>query len=155
MGGRESKASQRRVEAAVRHQKALALRLEGKTYDQIAEACNYASDSGARKAVETELQRIRDVTLETAEDLMILTLQQLDMIWGSAWETAQATRDPKAFGTCIKVLDRRAKLMGLDKPIKSELTGPNGQPLMDLTGLLLSAAEEHSSEKDETGVDSE
>ena len=91
MGGRESKASPRRVAAAVRHQRALELRLEGKTYDQIAEELDYASDSGARKAIETELQRIREHTLETAGELMVMTLRQLDMIWESAWGAAQVT----------------------------------------------------------------
>ena len=54
----ESKTSPRRIEAVQRQAKALELRLEGKTYAQIAEAVGgYNSPSAARKGVMTALKK--------------------------------------------------------------------------------------------------
>lgn len=140
----ESKASPRRVEAAVRQQEALQLRLRGQTYREIAEATGYASESGARKAVETALQAIRDECEETAEEVRSMELQRLDKMLDGVWSSAIGG-DPKGIEAALKIMDRRAKLLGLDRAQKREITGPDGRPLLDLTAALLEAAEAETS----------
>ena len=35
----------------------------------------------------------------------------------------------QAMGACMKIMERRAKLLGLDAAVKAEVTGADGQPL--------------------------
>jgi hypothetical protein len=45
--------------------------------------------------------------------------------------------DPKvkfdAVNTALRIMDRRAKLLGLDAPVKAELSGPDGGPIQQYT----------------------
>ena len=93
----------------------------GRTYRQIAEELNIAPS--------TVGERIKDgidrLVTPAAEDMRRVELARLDL-YLNVLEPKVATGDLKAIETALKVQDRRAKLLGLDKPILVEVTNPVG-----------------------------
>lgn len=100
--------------------------MEGKTFTVIAEEIGYNSPQAAYDAVK---RSIAAITREPAEELLKLELERLDVLWGIQYLTAQGG-DVQAMAACMKIMERRAKLLGLDAPIKqdvrSEVTTKSG-----------------------------
>jgi hypothetical protein len=111
---------------------ALELRKAGATYQAIADQLGYRSVSGAHKAVTAALK----ATLrEPADQLRELELTRLDAMLLPLWRRVQSG-DEKAVDRALRIMERRARLLGLDAPSRGELSGPDGSPLaLDLTGL--------------------
>jgi hypothetical protein len=122
----------RRVKAHDRHLRALELRKAGATYQAIAEQLGYAQAKGAYKAVTSALK----LTLrEPAEELRELEVARLDAMLLVLWRRVQAG-DEKAVDRVLRIMERRARLLGLDAPRRQELSGPDGKPLaFDLSML--------------------
>ena len=119
------KTSPETAEAKMRAAKALELRMEGKTFAAIAKEAGYNSPQAAHDAV----KRALDATLrEPADRLRALELERLDVLWQIQYLNAQAG-DVQAMGACMKIMERRGKLLGLDAAVKAEVTGADGQPL--------------------------
>lgn len=114
------------IEARMKAAKALELRMEGKSFDQIAEEAGYNSRQAAHDAVKRALDRIER---EPADALVKLDLERLDVLWQIQYLNAQAG-DVQAMAACMKLMERRAKLLGLDAPVKTEnkteVTGNDG-----------------------------
>lgn len=118
MAGRgEHMASGNRIDAAERQRKALEARKAGATYDQIARQLNYGSTSAAHKAVMTAL---RKTIQEPADELRQLELTRLDALLIPVWGQAMKGSLP-AIDRAIRIMERRAKLLGLDAPLKFDL----------------------------------
>lgn len=98
--------------------KVLELRRAGGTWDEIAQLVGYTDASAARKAY----LRVTDRNLrETAEDVRDLELSRLDRLMAPYWGPATREGDKKAAELILKIMDRRARLMGLDAPQKSQV----------------------------------
>lgn len=110
------------IEAKMRAAKALELRMEGKAFDAIAEEAGYNSRQAAYDAVKRALTAI---VREPAEELIRLDLERLDVLWGIQYLNAQAG-DVQAMAACMKIMERRAKLLGLDAPVKQDVTSSDG-----------------------------
>ena len=102
--------------AKVKAAKALELRMEGKTFEAIALEAGYNSKQAAYDAVKRSLDAI---TREPAQDLIRLDLERLDVLWQIQYLNAQGG-DVQAMAACMKIMERRAKLLGLDAPVKVE-----------------------------------
>lgn len=124
----ESKSSARRLAAAEKRRKAVELRLQGLSYQKIADELGFKGEGPARKTVEVALAETRSLTGEAAEEIVAMELQRLDIMFKGLWLAMQAG-DPRSIEAGIKVQGRRAKLLGLDAPSKHELTGKNGGPI--------------------------
>lgn len=74
-------------------------------------ALNHEGEEAARTARELDLDRL-DRAIKGIE-------QAIDM------------GDPQAINALVRVLDRRAKLLGIDAPARSEVTGRDGAPLVE------------------------
>ncbi len=87
------------------------LRTQGFTYDQISKELGFSGPSGAWKAY----QRVREsLIFESAEEIRILELFRLDSLQYRIWQDALNGHIPSV--NCIlKLMERRAKLLGLDK----------------------------------------
>ncbi|MFC9965304.1 hypothetical protein ACFVH4_13790 [Nocardia ignorata] len=96
----------------VKHRKALELRLEGKTYAEIADELGYADESGAYRAVEAVLKRVESAGAAELRKVETLRLEALFRAW---WPAALA-RDEKAAGVVLRCHDRLVKLHGLAVP---------------------------------------
>jgi len=113
----------RRMEEAQRRRRALELRVAGATYEEIAEALGYSSRSAAWKAVwRAYRQGLRD----PAEHLRELESERLDRLQKAWWGKA-LSGDVGAFRYLLRLMERRAKLLGLDAPTKIAPTDPSGE----------------------------
>lgn len=119
MGARRNngqKTSPQTAKAKIKAAKALEARMEGKTFEVIAGEVGYNSPQAAHDAVKRALKAI---IREPGEELIKLELERLDTLWGIQYLTAQAG-DVQAMAACMKIMERRAKLLGLDAPVKNE-----------------------------------
>lgn len=104
------KGDKRDVSAAVRAEQALRLRLLGETYQVIAQSCGYASRGGAYTAIQRELKR---ALREPSDDLRKMEIARLDLLWHAMAPKAVAG-DTWSVDRCLAIMERRARLMGLD-----------------------------------------
>jgi len=123
----ESKNSARRTQAAARTRKALDLRIAGATYERIASALGI-SKSAAHKAVARGMNSIRANNESTAQELRDLEVARLDRMLVGLWNGAR-NGDAQAVDRVLRIMERRAKLLGLDSPASLEVSGPAGGPI--------------------------
>jgi hypothetical protein len=113
--------------ATERLSKALRLRAQHYTYEQIAVACGYANRSGAYKAIQKAL---KERTNEDVDALRREELLVLDELQRRLWEMLEDEKYAKSklfvVDRILNVMRRRAKLMGLDRQPDQQ---PDQQPL--------------------------
>ena len=81
----------------------------------------------AYAALKAGLDAVREEIAEQADELRARELDRLDALLIACWAKATATNpDWQAMEKALKILERRAKLLGLDAPIK--VTTPKDQP---------------------------
>lgn len=110
------KGSPRRIAAAERKAEALKLRKSGATYDEIAEKLGLANKASAFECVQ---RAIRDITKEPAKDVLELEISRLDAMLAGLWDKA-TDGDEKAVTSALRIMDRRAKYLGLDQAPEQE-----------------------------------
>jgi hypothetical protein len=138
------------AETIEKERRALGLRRAGITYDEIARQVGYANASGARKAVMRGLKRTLQ---DDADATRQLEADRLDRLQAGVWNAA-AGGDVQALDRVLKIMDRRAKLLGLDVPAKHELTGPGGGGLViEVLPELLPSMKDNDDEADADQAD--
>jgi hypothetical protein len=131
-------------EVAVRRTALLKLRRMGVRYDDDrVEALGYSSPDAARKDLHRALDAHRNAEAAEVGIYRQQENERLDALLEAAWPQAtqlQPVRnkegdvvgeelDMRAVDTVLRLMDRRAKLNGLDMPTKAEVTGAGGGPL--------------------------
>jgi len=105
-----------------KQKKVLELRRGGLTFDLIAERLGYANASGAHKAY---IAACRLIVVEDVEAIRNTEIDRLDIaqaaIWGDLINGADAQDRARAVLALIKIMERRARLLGLDMPVKSQV----------------------------------
>jgi hypothetical protein len=111
--------------AALLRQRALDLRVEGKTFRQIGQelGCDHST---ALRHVRAALAEASRQSVRQAAHLRRLELLRCDRLW-AALQPGVTRGDPKAVLAAIKVLDRAAKYLNLDAPKKVARTDPTGE----------------------------
>jgi hypothetical protein len=105
------------IQTLKRDSRVYELRIQGLTFDAIANEVGFSGPSGAWQAY----QRIRhEVIFESIDDARQLELMRLDDLQVAVWDRAINGELPAAH-CVLKIMDRRAKLLGLDKPEKIEV----------------------------------
>jgi len=117
-------ASPRSIRAAQRRAEAIEYRLQGYSYEQIGQTMGF-SDTRAFQLVDEGLQAIKT---EVPQSLKDLEAKRLDMLL-AAFMASAVQGDLNAAKMVVSIMERRAKLFGLDGPIKHELTGKDGKPI--------------------------
>ncbi len=112
-----------RYAAAERRKQALELRKSGATYQVIADQLGYKTRDSARKAIYSAL---KDITRESAEDVRTLEIARLDALMLALWPKARQGNETSV-DRILRIMERRAKLIGLDSPTKIAPTTPDGQ----------------------------
>jgi hypothetical protein len=107
----------RNVETAMKAERALSLRLGGATYEQIARQLGYSNRGGAYNLVH---QALKAMLREPAEQVRELEVARLDTMV-LAYTPAMLRGDVKAGGMLLHVMERRARLLGLDAPVRVDL----------------------------------
>jgi len=126
----DSQASSRRSQAAERAKQAFAMRIAGATYAQIGERLQVTTGA-AHKMVRRVLDQTRQETAEAADELRRLEVERLDALTLLLWKQATGSKEPNhgAIDRLLRIMERRARLLGLDAPTRQELTGKDGGPV--------------------------
>jgi hypothetical protein len=109
----------------------LELRRSGETWERIAAVTGYANASGAQKAYARVVARVQR---EPVEEIRDLELDRLDRIMRAYWKPAIVDLDKRAAELVLKIMDRRAKLLGLDAPQKLQAEVVNYDGSHDYNG---------------------
>jgi len=146
--------SGKRARAVLHERRALALRTTGLCYARIAEAMGL-SESGARMCVVRAIGRLEAEVSEAASEVKRLELERLDRMQTALWAKA-AKGDTKAIDSSLRVMERRARLVGLDAPIlfnwrkDAERMGiPVAEVFDQMVGAALREIEQASDEDEE------
>jgi len=110
-----SKTSAVTIQSRIKAAKAVNLRAEGLSFPEIAKELGYNSRQAAHDAV---VRSLKEILREPVEHLITLDLERLDKLWQINYLNAQAG-DTQALAGCMKIMDRRAKLLGMDAPPKA------------------------------------
>jgi hypothetical protein len=140
MASKESKYSPRRIEAQAKQQRALGLRMAGRTWAEIAEAVGYSNHTGAIAAVKVALQQSLQ---EPAQYYKALTLERLTKVLQVHWPS-MINHNMLATDKVLRVLADIRALLGLDAPIKEDImiVGTNyDDPRAELDARLITILE--------------
>ena len=105
-------------EVAEKERQALELRRAGATYDEIARAIGYATPQGAYLAYGRALKR--SLIVAGAEEAREMELDRLDRLQRTWWPKA-LSGDEKATDRVLKIMEHRAKYLGLYAPTKMQV----------------------------------
>jgi len=126
------------LEATRRQSRAVQLRLDGYTYQQIADVLGYSNHSGARAAVKAALKKTLQ---EPADELRIVMCMRFDKYLEELWRRKDMIIKTDQFGcntylhvksiieTALKIERQRAELLGLNirpEPVMPEEILPEG-----------------------------
>jgi hypothetical protein len=99
-------------ELLAKENQVIELRRAGITWSKIAEQTGYASAAGAFKAY----QRVADRFIRpNIEELRDMELDRLDRLQAAVWGKA-LNGDVRSLDAVLRIIDKRAKLLGLDAP---------------------------------------
>jgi hypothetical protein len=94
------------------------LRRAGATYEECARAVGYATAQGAYLAYHRALKR---TLLDAgAEEMRTVESDRLERLQRAAWPNAMAG-ETQAINAVIRIMERRARLLGLDAPSKLQV----------------------------------
>lgn len=116
---------------AERRNRAYNLRRAGLTYQQIADQIGpqYQLPNYSRQRAEEDVSAVRDgIVIQPAKDVLFEDLERVQALLTAVWTDAMKG-DTKAVTTASRLLDQRAKYLGLYSPIRQVLTGPDGGPI--------------------------
>jgi len=120
--GAAAKTSAPRITAAERRLKALDLRKKGFSYTQIGTKLGCSRQTACRYVI-SELEVLADKCREEAARVRDLELQRLDELYLVAWKAIAEGSDLGAIDRCLRIMERRAKLLGLDAAQKVDVNG--------------------------------
>lgn len=106
--------------AAQRRKDAVELRKAGATFQQIGDQLGITR-MAACKTVNVALSKINDEIMAQADTMRLLELERLEKLWQVMYKQA-VQGNQGAVDRCLKISERRAKLLGMDAPIKQEIT---------------------------------
>lgn len=136
MGSTTNKTSKAKSESLVRQKQALELRRMGMDYRDIAAAIG-VSKSQAHRLVTHALAEVRDEIASETGALRAEELSRLNRMLEGLWAKARRG-DVYAVDRVLKISERRAKLLGLDAPVKLAHGGDKDAPPIkheDVTSL--------------------
>lgn len=118
-------ASVKTVERAERIQEALSLRKQGYSFFEIASHMG-VSQAAAFRYVD---DGIKSLQREGAAEVLEMELARLDELQSAIYANAVTGSDHAAFDRVLAVMDRRAKMLGLNAPERREISGADGGPI--------------------------
>lgn len=130
--GLSAKKSAQMARLAERRSRVLALRKAGATFREIAATMreeggvsNGFNEATAFVDYQTEMTRLNEANQESAEVVRRLEEMRLDRML-SALDEGVEGGDPTAINAALRIMERRAKLLGLDAPAKQEVEHKGG-----------------------------
>jgi hypothetical protein len=111
-------ANHKAIEATERQRKAIELRKSGVGFQKIADTLGYKDHTGAYRAVKAGLKKTLQ---EPADELRAMEVERLDQMLLGLWPKA-TKGDTWSVDRVLRIMERRAALLGLDAPQKREVT---------------------------------
>lgn len=109
-----------KLTSAMKAEKAFNLRLAGMPYSQIGQHLGISAQRAhqiIKRHLDQSLERIRDM----ADRARTIELSRLDNLWVSMYQKA-IQGDYAAVDRCLKIMEQRAKLTGINAPIEVKTT---------------------------------
>ena len=107
------------IQKQINIDKAMSLRLENYSYREIAKKLGVAPGT-AHRYVRAAVKSIQKKYSEKAELIVTVEINKLDKLEKALQKEAREG-DIKASTTILKIMERRARLLGLDAPARTEL----------------------------------
>lgn len=104
------------------------LRKQGYSYVRIGKALAI-SDKTVARYINARLDQLAEMSIQKVTNMRELQGQQLDAIIRAVWDLAIMKKDLWAIDRLLSTLDQKAKLFGLNKPVKTILAGDAENPL--------------------------
>ena len=123
----ESDTSGRLGRAREHELKAFELRKSGASFSAIGKALQ-VSPTGAWRMVKRVMSKLAKLSAEEAAVVRQMELERLDRMLLGLWGKATSGNEKAVLAT-VRIMERRADLLGLDAPKRQELTGANGQAI--------------------------
>ena len=133
-----------KLTATQKQAEALRLRTQGKPLAEIARILGYRGESGAHRAIRTGLQKTLQ---EPADELRTMEAERLDRMLEGLWDKA-VSGDTWSVDRVLGIMDRRAKLLGLDKSSADD-PAAGAQRYLDLYNMAVADAADKSEAKSE------
>lgn len=111
---------QNEAEFTERQRSVFELIKEGLSYRAIGARLNVSHETVRRDAA-FSLKNARKENADLAQSWVAIELARLDALHETIWQKALAA-DPIYIDRALKIAERRARLLGLDKPVKNDLT---------------------------------
>lgn len=124
----------RKTTATERRQQALDYRIAGLTFQQIGDKLGITKQA-AHALIVAALDDINKKTAIDAEKLREMELERLDSLWRTVYPQAKSG-NLGATDRALKIMERRARLLGLDAPVKNDLT-TNGKDITDYRDAII------------------
>ena len=125
------------IETAIRRSFVVALRRAGTTYARISELAieRYGSDNlpagwderYAYKDVMREMEKYRNGIEEDVDLIRTIETERLDALFTVSYRQAMEG-NLQAVDRCLRIMERRSSLMGLDRPAEIKIGGLEGTP---------------------------
>jgi hypothetical protein len=133
-----SKMSATRVEAAQRRAQALELRRQGHTYSEIGKRMDPpVSESRAFRLVGEAFAAFKITTAKQADLLRAKITYELEELAVILWPKIRKTADAKDIKAMVDILNRLARLHGLDRPVQFHLSAGDPYGLNKLSASEL------------------
>ena len=116
----ESKTSERKTTAAERKRQALDFRMAGMTFQQIGDKLGITKQA-AHTLVVAAMDETREKIAESAHQVIAMELERLDSLWRTVYPQAKQG-NLGAIDRSLRIMERRARLLGLDAPAKADVT---------------------------------
>jgi len=141
----ESKTSKRRLKARERWLSALELRKQGLTFEAIAKELGYKG--GAPAAYKAVMTALKETLREPAKELRDLEAARLDTIQQKLSDNVGPDKEElPVIDRLLRIMERRAKLLGLDAARDTELPVIAG-PLVIIRGPATKEEAENEKQK--------
>ena len=120
MAGKSGEAAADSIDNAERILDAVKYRRAGMTYKEIGKAMGYSAVR-AHKVVTRELRKVKEELSEEVEAIKTIEAERLDVLLRVQWANiTDETKGGPALDRILRIMDRRAKLLGLDAPQRVE-----------------------------------
>ncbi len=136
MAGRSSRGAPRSAEVARRRAQALELRRAGVTWQEIANRLGYRTASAACQDVRRGME---DIVRVPAQQHIAEEVDRLDAMLQGLWPSARKG-GVQSIDRVLKIMDRRARYLGLDNGLRSDSVEEARSMLGELSRALGVAA---------------
>ena len=121
-----------------RNKKILDLRIAGLSERAIAEEIGNISDTTVHKVINEALEQLNAKIMYRAGVIKRMELERLDRLYSALFANRN---DPRVADTLLRIMERRARYLGIDAPVRTEQTNRQDGPVVvvkhDLTKLSI------------------